>query len=229
LNQYGQLGNGNNINGSLPVQVIGLNSTTAISTKIFHTVAYAGDSNFLGSVTTVLTQNVQVITGANVNISVVLQGGSSPDSGWVVPLTVKLFTPRTIIPVDVLTADPVCTFNLTTAKSGNTAVVQATGVIPSAYDISVTSEHCLCNVKRSVVIGSSSVNFNMGTLLEGDANVSCVINIQDFGILASTYGKAAGASGYDDRPDFDRNGIINIADFGLLAANYGKYCPVEVP
>jgi hypothetical protein len=66
-------------------------------------------------------------------------------------------------------------------------------------------------------------------VLEGNANDDNKINIQDFGILAATYGKVAGDTGYDARADFDRNGKINIADFGLLAANYGKYTPVEVP
>jgi hypothetical protein len=164
-----------------------------------------------------------------VNINVLLQGGSRPDSGWVVPLTVKFFTPGTTAPVDVLTATPVYTFSLTTAKSGSMAIAQAAGVAPGTYDISAASEHCLCSVKRSVVIGAATTDVNMGTLLEGDANGSHIINIQDFGILAATYGKAVDVSGYDARADFNRSGNINIADFGLLASNYGKYSPIETP
>jgi hypothetical protein len=37
-----------------------------------------------------------------------------------------------------------------------------------------------------------------------------------------------GEPGYDDRADFDRNGIINISDFGLLAVNFMKMSPIEV-
>jgi hypothetical protein len=174
--------------------------------------------------------NVTTVPEAEVNISVGLQGSSRPYSGWVVPLTIKLFTSgNTTNPVDILTATPVHTFALITTQNGNTAIAQATGVIPGTYDITLASEHCLCTVKRSVVIGATTVDINMGTLPEGDANGSHVINIQDFGILAATYGKSTGVSGYDSRADFDRNGIINIADFGLLAANYGKHCPVEIP
>ncbi|MEK7353543.1 MAG: Ig-like domain-containing protein, partial [Chloroflexota bacterium] len=42
-----------------------------------------------GSTTLAVTQ----VSGATVNISVVLQGGQRPAEGWVVPITVKFFTP----------------------------------------------------------------------------------------------------------------------------------------
>jgi hypothetical protein len=160
-----------------------------------------------------------------VNISLVLQGESRPDAGWVVPLTVKFFTPGTTTPVNVLTAVPVYTFNLTTSKSGSTAIAQASGVTAGTYDISVVSPQCLINVKRSVVITAPATNVNMGTLLEGNANDDSIINIQDFGLLAAAYGKSTGASGFNIQADFDRSGTINITDFGLLAASYGKFSP----
>jgi hypothetical protein len=173
--------------------------------------------------------SVQIVPGAIVTFNVVLQGGSRPDSGWIVPLTVKLFAPGTTATVDVLTATPVYTFNLTTAKSGSsTAVAQTLVVAPGTYDISVVSPHCLTNVERGVVIAIPSTTIHLGTLLEGDANDDNKINIQDFGILSATYGKSLGVSGYDARADFDRNGIINISDFGLLALNYARTSPAEV-
>jgi hypothetical protein len=168
---------------------------------------------------------VQIIPCANVGLSVVLQGGSRPDSGWIVPLTVKFFPPG----ADVTTAVPAYNLNLTTAKSGSFAIAQAVGIAPATYDITVVTPTCLINLKRGVVVTAPSVEVNMGTLLEGNANDDNKINIQDFGILAATYGKAAGNSGFDARADFDRSGNINIADFGLLAANYGKLSPVMVP
>jgi hypothetical protein len=70
---------------------------------------------------------------------------------------------------------------------------------------------------------------NLGTLLKGDADGNHTINIQDFGILAASYGKSPGKSGFDVNADFNRNDVINITDFGLLVANYGKHCPVEIP
>ena len=168
--------------------------------------------------------------GANVNITVTLQGGSRPDAGFVVPLTVKFFTPGT----NVLTGTPTYTFELTTAKSGTfTAVATAIGVLPGTYDISAVTPTCLINEKKNVVVDAPSTNVNLGTLLEGDAITSGssanVVNSQDFGALAASYNKSLGQSGYNDAADFDRSGKVNSQDFGLLAANYNKKGPVVLP
>jgi hypothetical protein len=159
-----------------------------------------------------------------VDISVVLQGGSSrPPEGWEVPITIEFFSPG----ANVMTGTPVARFDVTTTKSGSTAVCQCSALF-GTYDITVVSEHTLLNVKRNVVIFGPSTGVGMGTLLEGNANDDGIINISDFGILAESYMKTEGEPGYDARADFDRNGIINITDFGLLADNYMKMSPVDV-
>ena len=63
----------------------------------------------------------------------------------------------------------------------------------------------------------------------GDANDDGKINISDFGILASAFGKSTYQSGYDSRADFDWNGAVNISDFGLLAVNYAQNAPIDAP
>ena len=165
------------------------------------------------------------VDGANADITVILQGSGRPDAGWIVPLTVKFFTSGS----DVLTGTPFYTFNLTSTKSGSTAVAQASGIAPGTYDISAVTPHCLTNVRKGVVVTLPSISLDLGTLLEGNAFDDNIINIADFGILAASYGKSSGDIGYYALADFDRNGIVNIADFGLLAANYGKSPPVMVP
>ena len=160
------------------------------------------------------------------DISVTLQGTGRPDpAGYVVPLTVKFFAPG----ADVLTGTPLYTFIENTTRSGSLAVAQVSGVAPGTYDISAVTSHCLTNVKRGVVADAPSTAIDLGTLLEGNADDSNIINITDFGLLAASYGKSSDDIGYNAQADFDRNGIVNIADFGLLAANYGKSAPVEVP
>jgi peptide/nickel transport system substrate-binding protein len=198
--------------------------TTSPTSINFHTagsrtttVDWKGD-NIAGDLTGTA---VQIIPGAVVDLSMVLQGGSRPDAGWIVPLKVKFFTP------DDLTGTPVYTFNLITVKSGSRAIAQATGITPGTYDISVKSPHCLMNVERSVVVSSTSTDVDMGILLEGNTNDDDKINIQDFGLLVGTYGKSSGDTGYDARADLDRNDTINVNDFGLLSANYGKNAPIE--
>jgi hypothetical protein len=178
----------------------------------------------IGNDFTILPEN-----SAAINISIVLQGSSRPAAAWNVPLTVKFFTSGNTTPVDVLKATPFSTFSVTTAKSGNTTAALVPNIISGNYDISVTSPHCLINVKRNVVIITPLTSLNMGTLLEGNANNDEKVNIQDFGLLAKTYGKQRGQEGFDENADFDRNDLINITDFGLLASNYGKHSSIEVP
>jgi hypothetical protein len=165
-----------------------------------------------------------------ITTSVLLQGSQRPDSGWVVPLTVKFFNPG----ANVMTATPVYTFNLTTAKVGGYATAQCPGVAPGNYDVTAVSEHTLVNVKRNVTVTAPSTTVNLSpeikyALLEGNANNDDRINILDFGILATSYGKSKGQPGYNPMADFDRNDVVNIFDFGLLATNYLKIAPIEVP
>jgi hypothetical protein len=159
------------------------------------------------------------------NISVLLQGGSRTYSGWIVPFTVKFFT----LGFNVMNTTPIYTFDLFTAKFNGNCEALCTGVTPGKYDITAVSEHTLLNVKRNIEITSSFNSVNLGTLLEGNANKDDRINILDFGILATAYGKNKDQSGYNAMADFDRNGAVNIFDFGLLATNYLKMAPVEVP
>jgi hypothetical protein len=169
--------------------------------------------------------DLDISTAGEATISVMLQGGLRPEIGWVVPLTVKFFTPGADVMLDI----PTYTFNLTTARAGGYATALCTGVIPGDYAVTAVSEHTLLNVKRSVTIAPGSNAVNLGTLLEGNANNNDRVNILDFGILATAYGKSKGNAAYNPMADFDRNDIINIFDFGLLATNYLKLAPIEAP
>jgi hypothetical protein len=220
--------------GTFPVAIITFLAKTSTNTATdisFHTLAPGGTRIYYGDIdiTGALTRaSVQIIRSAQVTFGMSLQGGSRPGFGWIVPVTVRLFTPGTTDFADILSAIPVLTRNLTTTKSGMAATIFARGVPPGTYDISLVSPHCLINVIRGAVITAPEITINSGTLLEGDANEDSKINIQDFGLLAQAYGKMMGNAGYDSRVDFDRNGMINIADFGLLSMNYGKESPQTI-
>jgi hypothetical protein len=217
--------------GTFTVATVTFNTsatTTGNTTISFHTSgsrttdADLGGSSKLNSTTGAA---VELVSGINVDISVVLQGGGRPDAGWIVPATIKFFTPGT---TDVLTATPLYQFSVNTTKSGGNATCTVPGIQPGTYDVTVVSPHNLLNVKRNVVIPGSGDTVDMGTLLEGDTNDDGIINISDFGILAVSFMKSTGEQGWDIRADFDRNGIVNIADFGLLAVNFMQYSPITV-
>ena len=184
-------------------------------------VDYAG-----GDITGTLRGATVGINPPMVEISVILQGSSRPDpEGWVVPITLKFFSPE----ANVLSDSPLYEFNLTTdkAKADDTAICQCTGVTPDTYDITTVSEHTLMNVRSGVAISAAYTLVDMCTLLEGNANDDNIINISDFGILAVSFMTLDGEEGYDAKADFERNGIIDIHDFGMLAVNFMKTSPVE--
>jgi hypothetical protein len=162
---------------------------------------------------------------ALVSISVVLQGDNRPDAGWVVPLTVRFFSPE----ADVLNDIPTYQFKLTTTKIVNVAICEATGVAPGTYDITALSEHTLMNVKRSVVISAPKTSVNLGTLLEGNANQDNIIDFGDYAILSMCWLASQTQAEYDVLTDFDRNGLINLSDLRLLAASWLSISPVEIP
>lgn len=54
--------------------------------------------------------------------------------------------------------------------------------------------------------------------LGGDANLSNIVDIDDFGVLAAKFNQA----GLWTDGDFDYTGIIDIDDFGILAANFNR-------
>jgi len=220
---------GDNFTGT--TQVIFAGSSVSYTIQDNNTIYVTSPAHAAGAVDVSVTNPYGTVTstggftyispGADVDISITLQGGSRPDAGWVVPLTVKFFSPGT--------TTVVYTFDLTTAKSGNTAVATASGILPGTYDISAVTSHCLTNKKAGVEIALPSTAVNMGTLLEGNANNDININIADFGFLVSSYNKSFGQSGYNAMADFDNSLSVNIADFGLLVANYNKSAPINLP
>jgi hypothetical protein len=54
----------------------------------------------------------------------------------------------------------------------------------------------------------------------GDANLDGSVNVQDFNLLASSYGHSS-AHWYNG--DFNYDGTVNILDFNMLASNYGYF------
>jgi len=164
--------------------------------------------------------------GALVSISVALQGDGRPDAGWSVPLTARFFPPG----ADVLEDAPTEELKLTTTKStaANTAICEAAGVTPGAWDIAVLGDSTLTNVMRGVIVSAPSSSVDLGTLLEGNANHDNVIDLDDCAVLSAAWLASKEQPQYDIRTDFDRNGLINAADLSLLAVNWLKNSPVEI-
>jgi hypothetical protein len=58
-------------------------------------------------------------------------------------------------------------------------------------------------------------------LLNGDANRSGTVDITDFNVLASNFGKS-GMTFSQGNFDFSADGKVTLQDFSVLASNFGK-------
>ena len=147
-------------------------------------------------------------TKLTVNFSI---PNSQPYTGH---FTVKLLEPGT--------SNVLYTFNVDVLTSDGSFVIQ--DFASGTYDVWVKEAQCLAKKFTSQVL-QGEVTLNAGNLELGDINNDNVINIQDFSILAGSYGKSQGQSGFDARADLNHDNNVNISDFSILAGNYGKFGP----
>lgn len=158
------------------------------------------------------TSDGEVIVGQRSTLvgRVRFEGRDTAD--WSCPLEVQLFEPGGVTPL--------YTFSSVVCDQSGTFTV--TNIASGTYDIKVRDERSLWNVRRSVPITGGINTVNLGTIVNGDANQDNVINILDFSILATAYGKSESDPGYDRRADFNNSRRIDILDFSILATNYGR-------
>jgi len=71
----------------------------------------------------------------------------------------------------------------------------------------------------TVAVGST---VDVGTLSVGDANDDNNVDMNDFFIFASNFGKSFGNVGFNRIADFDNNGEVDMNDFFIFASNFGK-------
>ncbi|MGH2354408.1 MAG: S8 family serine peptidase, partial [Chloroflexota bacterium] len=126
---------------------------------------------------------------------------------------------------------PIATFTARTDTTG-AATIQVPGGLDGRYDVvakpagAISRELNGVNIQRGVAevlaFGASTRHF-----AEGDADGDDVVGVNDVALLQGAFGQAAGASGYEPRTDFDRDGAITIRDFSLLARSYTLAGPID--
>jgi hypothetical protein len=108
----------------------------------------------------------------------------------------------------------------TTGTDGSFTI---SNVPAGTYTVSAVIANYLRADKSSVVVtNGSTVNLPEVTLLAGDIDNNCTVNIFDLVPLGAAYGSTPPS---DARVDFNQDNVINIFDLVLLAGNYNKTCP----
>jgi hypothetical protein len=64
------------------------------------------------------------------------------------------------------------------------------------------------------------------TLLGGDTNNDCNVNILDLALVGGRFGMSCGDTGWDARADINNDCTVNILDLAVTGGNFGESCPV---
>jgi len=97
-----------------------------------------------------------------------------------------------------------CHFRTRLSTAEQRSIQEATGI-----DASHIPQAIVC-------VGPAAVSLP----LPGDANEDCVVDLDDYIILASSWRSCRSQTRYDVRADFDRNGSVDMTDLRLLAGNW---------
>jgi hypothetical protein len=236
--EYGTLGDGGTANQALPVQVLDLDQVVFIDGGAYFSLAVdaygniwtwgenhsaqegsgqvGGQSSYPVEVDT-LNNPALVSSGAANSIALIPQGWSC--SGQI---ELQGVDPSAAPQLITLTFNP---------TAGGSSFVLAAPVSPDgnfilqnvpqgSYTVQVVGEKYLQR-DISVTVGSEPATGLTVTLLAGDLNGDNVVDLQDFNILAASYGSAVGGESWNPVADLNGDGVIDLNDFDLLTSNYG--------
>jgi len=125
--------------------------------------------------------------------------------------TIKLYEPGTANLVSSVTGS---------VNPDNT--LTATGLPSGTFDVFVKLSGHLQKGFVSVDMNSLSNSMNAGSFTRGDLNDDNSIDIQDFSIFSTNYGRSLGDPGYNPLADLNCDDTINIIDFSVFSSNLGE-------
>jgi thermitase len=200
-------------------------NATAGTTYSFAVGSFAGntvDPGGVGANNASLTFNVSTPTAPpniQINGTVQLAGRpTAPNARWSIPLTLV------IAPAG---GNAVITTTVTTDTSGAFSY-SATSLAPGSYDIWIKNDRSLA-LLQTVTLANGANTLTFGLLREGDANNDNVVSLTDFSVLAATFNRAQGDTGYDSRADFNLDTVVALTDFSLLASNFNTVGATRPP
>ena len=118
------------------------------------------------------------------------------------------------------------TFSTVTDTSGYYELA----VPEDTYDVTAEMDRYLDGERTGeVCLAGEEIQLPSVTLLGGDTNDDCVINILDLSFMGSRFMTSAGDANYDPRADINADGTVNILDLSVTGGNFMETCPVNWP
>ena len=98
------------------------------------------------------------------------------------------------------------------------------------YDVTAEMDLYLDGERTGeVCLAGEEIQLPGVTLLGGDTNDDCVINILDLSFIGSRFMTSAGDTNYDPMADINDDGTVNILDLSVTGGNFMETCPVNWP
>ena len=98
------------------------------------------------------------------------------------------------------------------------------------YDVSAEMDRYLDGERTGEVCpAGETVQLPDVTLLGGDANDDCAINILDLSFMGARFGTSTGDASFDPKADINADGAVNILDLAATGGNFWEECPVDWP
>jgi hypothetical protein len=117
-------------------------------------------------------------------------------------------------------SSPVCVL---TDEAGAYSIDAAEG----SYTVSIEMARYLDGEKLNVPVTEGVVtSLQPVTLLGGDTNDDCVLNILDMSLVGGRFGMSCGDPNWDSRADINDDCTVNILDLSVTGGNFGGACPV---
>jgi hypothetical protein len=110
----------------------------------------------------------------------------------------------------------------TTTDASGFFTVPVGSLAPGIYSWRVKGPQYLANGGIVTLSGVPVTSAEMGLMRAGDCNNDNVVDMSDFLIVRSSYGRAEGGPNYDGRADLTGDGIVNMLDFALLSHNFNQ-------
>jgi hypothetical protein len=118
------------------------------------------------------------------------------------------------------------THSATTDASGNYEIT-----LPSdAYDLSAEMDRYLdAELTSETCPAGETIQLPTVTLLGGDANDDCTIDILDLAFMGAHFGLSEGDANFDAKADINADGTVNNLDLTAAKGNFHQSCPITWP
>ncbi|MCL2147280.1 MAG: C10 family peptidase [Synergistaceae bacterium] len=165
--------------------------------------------SFSGINTKAYANGLQLYPYVAVTLKVSFQARATPSAANIENIMLKWISNNAIIAEE-------------TVKAGQNGETEASiPMINTELTLWVKGERTLAASQYVGTVNNGDV-INVGTLLGGEGNGDNKIDLNDFNLFLSNYGRLSNSPVFNRFADFNNDGVVDLNDFNIFLNNYGK-------